>query len=619
MRAPFLILLLFITAQFQAQINFTANDVVPPYTGDFGFGANMGYNPPWSDTQLADIAAGNEAEGIEGLGVTTMRPALPEHFLEQYGYDNKVDEFQHYTSIGLKDNVAFIGYPSDDHRDQTYYCDEGRSKLFDNMYLPIWDNGENGTPVNEENHYAIYLYKMVNLYKDHVKFWEVWNEPDFSYKGWYPPGKEGNFWENNPDPCDYALRAPIFHYNRLLRISYEVIKSLDPDSYVAIGGIGYPSFLDAVLRNTDNPEEGLPSDQYPLYGGAYFDVLSFHCYPHVDGSLREWNNDIDDFIYYRHSDAATRGVVQKKKELEDVLLDHNYNGNAYPEKLWIITEANVPRKGFDDKWGSEEGQVNFMIKTIVACQQNNILQYHTYNLGEKDDIEGATSGFQLMGLYKNLKSVEPYEQEVNQSGIAYHTTSKLLKGCVYDEAQTLAMALPQNTNGAAFLQDDGQFMYVLWAETQSDQTEEASALYSFPADFQLEAMKQWNWDYAMTNNEITILPDAIQLTGAPVFLRSKTEIVTTSVDEEVNDFEFNCFPNPFSEKFSISMFSTSIQQIMVQLFDQKGRIVFQQYETLTDGNNSIEVELEEQLPTGVYFLQTSGEDGTYTTKRVLAL
>ena len=99
------------------------------------------------------------------------------------------------------------------------------------------------------------------------------------------PGQPGNWWENNPDPCDYKLRAPIFHYIRTLRISYEVIKSIAPDDYVCIAGLGFDSFLDALLRNTDNPDDGKVTAEYPLGAGAYFDVVGFHVYPHIDLSL----------------------------------------------------------------------------------------------------------------------------------------------------------------------------------------------------------------------------------------------------------------------------------------------------------------------------------------------
>ena len=47
-----------------AQVDYTAHDtIIPPENISF-FGTNMGYYPGWKDSQLADIAAGNEALGI---------------------------------------------------------------------------------------------------------------------------------------------------------------------------------------------------------------------------------------------------------------------------------------------------------------------------------------------------------------------------------------------------------------------------------------------------------------------------------------------------------------------------------------------------------------------------
>lgn len=80
------------------------------------------------------------------------------------------------------------------------------------------------------------------------------------------------------------MKAPPF-YIRTLRISYEVIKSVDPDALVAVGGLGWPSFLDVICRYTDEPfEGGEEPDRYPLKGGAYFDCMSFDSYPHLDNS-----------------------------------------------------------------------------------------------------------------------------------------------------------------------------------------------------------------------------------------------------------------------------------------------------------------------------------------------
>ena len=167
-----------------AQPTTTANDVIIPYPGYFRYGVNMGYYAPWQDHQLAEIAAGDAKMGLPGVGVNAVRPALFEHFFEYWGYDVRKEAFDRYESLGMTENVGFIGYPSDDHRDKTIFCpddEKQESSIFKNLYEPIWDNGANGTPVNDENYYAIYLYNMVSVYKDYVKFWEVWNEPDFSF------------------------------------------------------------------------------------------------------------------------------------------------------------------------------------------------------------------------------------------------------------------------------------------------------------------------------------------------------------------------------------------------------------------------------------------------------
>ncbi|MFN4257632.1 MAG: hypothetical protein ACK4Q5_21885, partial [Saprospiraceae bacterium] len=137
----------------------------------------------------------------------------------------------------MGEHTVIVGFPSEQHRDPTQYCPGLQSELFANMYTPVWDGGANGTPYNDENYYAAYLYKIVSLYKGYVRFWEIWNEPGFDYTGglgYAQPGSPGNWWDNNPSPCDYKLRAPIFHYVRLLRISWEIIKTLDPEAYVVV-------------------------------------------------------------------------------------------------------------------------------------------------------------------------------------------------------------------------------------------------------------------------------------------------------------------------------------------------------------------------------------------------
>ena len=519
------ILFLSLNSGIFAQVDYSANDTIRPYEGYFRAGANLGNYPGFSDEFLAEISAGNPANNVEGLGIKALRPGLFESFLFQYGYDARVSTYELMDQLGLEDNTLIVGFPAPEHQDPTEYCPGIQSTLFDNMYLDIWDNGENGTPVNDDNHYALYIYQTALLYGDYIKFWEIWNEPGFDFtenRGWLPPGEPLNWWENNPDPCDYKLRAPIFHYVRLLRISYEVIKTVDPDAYIAVSGVGYPSFLDAILRNTDNPDDGSLNTDFPLKGGAYFDVMGFHSYPHFDGSLRYWDNDIMDFVLTRHSDAAADGVLELQDTLQGVLNNYGYDGNDYPLKPWIITEINLPRKEFGDFIGSEESQRNFMIKNVVICMQNNFLQNHIFKLAEDATYEEAFFEFDVMGLYQKLDVTDGYFQQANDEGIAYKTASEILYAKVHDEERTNALALPAGVKGGAFIDEDGNYTYVLWAETSIDNSEEADAVYDFPASLGVSNLIKKEWDFGSTGERTGIASTNITLTGAPIFLTDMT-------------------------------------------------------------------------------------------------
>src|SRR5690606_28297851 len=214
--------------------------------------------------------------------------------------------------LGMSEQTVFLEGPSATNRDMKIFCSaKGSSKMFKNMYEPIWDGGKNGTPVNDNNPMALYVYKTALEYGGTVRFWEIWNEPDYtsSDKGWQPPTAADSWWKRDPAPCELNnLQAPVQHYIRALRIAYEVIKYVDPNDFVCIGGIGYESFLDAVLRNTDNPSGGKVTSAYSKKGGAYFDCLSYHSYPMY--GTREYING--KWIPQRHSDKAVEVFLREK-------------------------------------------------------------------------------------------------------------------------------------------------------------------------------------------------------------------------------------------------------------------------------------------------------------------
>ena len=534
--------LLWFFGSLSAQVSFTANDVVVPYSGYFRPGSNLGYLPlGWSNKDAADLVAGNPARGIAGVGARSVRPSLAHSVLHQFGDQIELDEFEYYFNLGMQDLTAFVGEPADEWRDFTEYCPGHPSAMFKNLYKPIWDGGANGTPVNDENYFALYMYRVVTKYKDYVKFWEIWNEPGFAYtdNGWKNPGQPGNWWENDPEPCDYKLYAPIYHYIRTLRIAYEVVKYVSPGDYVVVAGLGYPSFLDAILRNTDNPVDGGVTPEFPLKGGAYFDVLGIHSYPSIDGTLRHWDNSVQDWAYMRTSDEAARQIFDDRfAKYEAVLANYGYDGVTYPKKLRTITETNVPRKKFTvESLASDEGQCNFLMKAAILNKINDVIQMHVYSIDDEAYEWEIQSEFQSMGFYKKF-SGQPENQVRNHSAIAFKTVADFITETTYDPQRTAQLNVPQGVKGFAFKRFDGTYVYVLWAKTVIDNSEYASATYSFPAEMGISQLTRYDWDYSDTHQSSVVDATGIPLTGRPSFFivkagADKPPAVTLHVDNHI--------------------------------------------------------------------------------------
>jgi len=618
------IILLAIPYLLFSQRGKTANDHVPKYEGDAFFGTNMGYFPNWSDEQLADIGRGNGEIYLSGAALETIRPALFGHFLEQWGYDIRVKTFEHYEKLGYKDITCFIGNPSEAQRDQTVYCPgQDKSRHFANLYEPIWDNGENGTPVNDENYFALFVYKTLSKYKDHVKIWEIWNEPDLGdrdFKGHSDalPGQEGNWWENNPDPCEYKMRAPIFHYIRTLRIGYEVIKKIDPDAFVAIGGLGHPSFLDAVLRNTDNPDDGkVDAKKYPLGGGAYFDVMSFHSYPHIDGSLRKWSNKIGGFEYYRHSDKAVQGVMDLRNEFRDVLHSYGYTGNQYPKKEWIITETNIPRHEVRDFIGSNIAQRNFLMKLSMVCKKEKIHQLHIYNLAEGTSIHPtADDEFAAMGIYETLNGIKPYEQKFTEGGAAFLTMVKMLENRTYSPERSLAMKCPKGVQGYAFKDIDDEYIYALWAETKMDKNEYPKAMYSFPESWGYGSFVCREWTYGLDSKSYPFDQKNIELTGSPIFFTPKKDGKKSI--HRISNETLNVGESPLKDVIDISFQIKLPTSVIIDLINKEGeqiKLIQGKKSYNTTGVYDLQLNTSE-LKQGVYFVRMISDKGIFSKKIV---
>ncbi len=610
-----LILIAIMSHKSMGQITEYAIHTVPSYNNKFTLGTNPGFpqNHEWLDQDMADLCVGIPSLGIAGFGANSFRVPIPDKFIERYDLTIRRDAFDHYEEIGMFDLTVFLEDPSDEHRD-TYTYNGVRSKMFRNMYEPIWDGGANGTPVNDNNYMALYVYNVAMEYGDHVRFWEIWNEPDLTNgPGGQEPGTTDNWWDRDPRPDELLnLNAPVFHYIRALRICYEVLKYVDSNDFVCIGGVGYKSFVDAVLRNTDNPTDGSNTGTYPRTGGAYFDCLSFHSYPMY--SMRKWNNNIKGWDYMRHSDKGIEAVIDAKKGFEKVLNDRGFNGTQYPKKVFIITETNIPRIPVEEYIGSDEAQRNYLMKMIVTAKKMDLKSLHTFSLYDGKVASQVTSPYNAMGFYDNLDNVTPYNQKEHISAAGCKTIMQMIGNRNYSSSRTAAMNLPDGVEGAAFSTGASTYIYVLWAKTTLDKNEYAKKTYTFPAGWNISEYNTFSWNYSRTGDKGYSASSTINLTGVPIVVKVDDVEVITGLNE-IDDLEspessdnIDVYPNPATSGYIKLKNPLNLSVQSVQAIDLNGKVIDLAM------NKNVSDRIPVSLSPGIYILQVNTQNRIFRKK-----
>jgi hypothetical protein len=102
------------------------------------------------------------------------------------------------------------------------------------------------------NYWGQFVFATVARYKDRVRAWEIWNEPNLD-----------QFWP-----------APPAHYARLLQVAYQAAKAADPTTTVVLGGL-FRGVNEARIRDIFAALRALD----PVGANAFYhDVIGFHLY-----------------------------------------------------------------------------------------------------------------------------------------------------------------------------------------------------------------------------------------------------------------------------------------------------------------------------------------------------
>jgi len=224
-----------------------------------------------------------------------------------------------------------------------------------------------------------FMYDAVKWYSAppyNVKYWELYNEPDFPNIPPYtePYGKLHGCWGIESDPY-YGGSA----YGEMLKVVYKEIKAADPNAQVLVGGLlldcdprGNPSSCDIVGNSNKAPKflEGILESG----AGNSFDGVSFHAYDYYAGGMGKYHN-----INWSTSWNTTGPVLTAKADYISELLTQN----GVPGKYMMNTESAIlyaPDDDFDGVYPDVNDPKNTKSSYLVQAYVTALSMQKKYNL-----------------------------------------------------------------------------------------------------------------------------------------------------------------------------------------------------------------------------------------------
>lgn len=162
---------------------------------------------------------------------------------------------------------------------------------------------------------------MVQRYKDQVRYWEIWNEPNYE-----------SFWKPKPDPAAYV---------QLVQQGAKAIKAVQPDA-VIIGG---------SMARLDEP---YAKDLFALGIAEYIDVLTYHPYDEFpEATAKKRQVSVQTPVWYLPSSHQVQ-------ELQQLIAD-----SGKKIQLWQ-GECGYPSAGHSKGWtGSGPWGENIQAKWLL--------------------------------------------------------------------------------------------------------------------------------------------------------------------------------------------------------------------------------------------------------------
>jgi len=224
----------------------------------FGVLAFLGWNNDWNNYKYPDAASLKKAVGLmKEAGVGFVRQDFLWGEIEPSPGKRDFRKYDNIVDLLVKNHIQILGI--------LHYSADWASST------SKW----NGAPKGNRA-FVDYTTGVIRRYKDKIKYWEIWNEPDSS-----------TYWQ----PQDGMKR-----YCELLREVYTAAKKVDPECKILNGGLS--AGLASVNKLYDNG------------AGGYFDIMNIHIFqtPLHTGSIKA----VTAFTRLAHKVMSRNGDAGKK-------------------------------------------------------------------------------------------------------------------------------------------------------------------------------------------------------------------------------------------------------------------------------------------------------------------
>lgn len=271
------------------------------------------------------------------------------------------------------------------------------------LNAPIFADGtdvyKQGAKPNPDNYFAEYMFDMVTRFKGRIGYWQVWNEPDY-------PGGDLSAGTTGASGTARSWTGSVQDYVRLLKVSSVLVKGIDPDARITLGGLGHETYLAAIL------DAG---------GAPYFDVVDFHAY----GSDKSSSNGVL---------TSDWGFLGRYRAMKRVLAAKGVAG-----KTLACSETGMTA----DRPSEQASYVPKLFATALALGDVAMVQWAVFTNPGHDNIgliDQATLTQKTPGYY------------------AYQVATRQLTGAKLESALEAS-----GVTGYRFRRADGKLLYVVWA------------------------------------------------------------------------------------------------------------------------------------------------------------